>query len=75
MSSNNSPFEIKIRSPKSPKETGFLAFVLFHDMNHGIQVGNALKEAAENGVTLKMGPIHQMHEVCFLNFSPFFAIF
>uniref|UniRef100_A0A158Q7L9 Helicase C-terminal domain-containing protein n=1 Tax=Elaeophora elaphi TaxID=1147741 RepID=A0A158Q7L9_9BILA len=56
------PFEIKIRAPKHSNEIEFMAFVLFHDMNLGMQVGNALKDAAENGTILEMGPVNQLHE-------------
>lgn len=66
--SNGCLFEVKIRPPKYSSEIEFVAFVLFNDMNLGIHVGNALKEAAENGTTLEMGPINHIHEVRFLNF-------
>uniref|UniRef100_A0A1I8EV87 Helicase n=1 Tax=Wuchereria bancrofti TaxID=6293 RepID=A0A1I8EV87_WUCBA len=52
---NGYPFEVKIRTPKHSGEIKFVAFVLFNDMNIGIHVGNALKEAAENGTVLEMG--------------------
>ncbi|CAG9537124.1 unnamed protein product [Cercopithifilaria johnstoni] len=59
---NGYPFEVKIRAPKHNSEIEFVAFVLFYDMNLGIQVGKALKDAAENGTTLEMGPVDCMHE-------------
>ncbi|MCP9265154.1 ATP-dependent RNA helicase DHX8 [Dirofilaria immitis] len=62
VNSNSYPFEVKIRAPKHPGEIEFVAFVLFSDMDLGIRVGNALKEAAENGLPLEMGPLNQMHE-------------
>nr|CRZ22073.1 Bm6894, isoform b [Brugia malayi] len=60
--SNGHPFEVKIRTPKHSGEFEFMAFVLFNDMNIGIHVGNALKEAAENGIVLEMGSGNYMHE-------------
>uniref|UniRef100_A0A915PKQ7 RNA helicase n=1 Tax=Setaria digitata TaxID=48799 RepID=A0A915PKQ7_9BILA len=62
LDSNGYPFEIKIRAPKHSGEIEFVAFVLFSDMNLGLSVGNALKEAALNGMPLEMGPLNQMHE-------------
>ncbi|EJD76414.1 ATP-dependent RNA helicase DHX8 [Loa loa] len=59
---NGYPFEVKIRAPKHSNDIEFLAFVLFSDMNIGIHVGHALKEAAKNGLTLEMGPVNHMHE-------------
>ncbi|VBB31249.1 unnamed protein product [Acanthocheilonema viteae] len=59
---NGYPFEVKIRAPKHIGEIEFMAFVLFYDMNLGIHVGNALKDAAENGIILEMGSEYHMHE-------------
>ncbi|OZC09281.1 hypothetical protein X798_03621 [Onchocerca flexuosa] len=60
--SNNYPFEVKVRAPKHAAEIEFVAVVLFNDMNLGIHVGNALKEAAENGVFLEMGSLNHLHQ-------------
>lgn len=63
MGINGFPFDVKVRPPKHSGEIEFTAFVLFDDMNIGMNVGDALKEATESGTTLQMGPVSHMHEV------------